>query len=743
MKRKVLSILFALVLVLSFSLVMAVPAVASPDPRTLEVSPRTLPTILLDGVIGSEEWGSPDFSGTQTVDVSSFEVNIYVENDDENLYIAAEYVSGDFSVAQSLGLATALNIYIDANPPTLLDGVVDNGDLGIIASDDVIHIPYDPGANDWDWQEEGSASAAGIEIVADGDYMIGNGIVEVKIPLGFEHTDQTLDPDQGTKTYLDIVPGDTIGLLFQAFGNNYIPLWPTVPEDTNAGWPETYTPLTLAPFSSIQAAINAAELGDTVDVAKGTYNENVLIEERLTLLGAQHGEDPTVDGGRVGDESTINAAGITISADSVTVDGFTITGAPKSAISTSSDENIIVNNILSNNGYRGVEIGGTSDDNTIANNVMSHNGREGIYLFEDEGGNTIENNVISHSGRPGIYVSWSDDNTIENNVISYSGEVDSGEWVAGISLNGALRNTLTGNTLSNQCRGICMRDSVENTLTHNTISNNDYGIYLRTGKVTGNTGNEVHHNNIVGNTEYGVYNAETETFDATNNWWGDVAGPDSVGAPPHNPYTNFTEGDAVSDYVDYLPWLIQIELVEGWNIWSVPIILDVACLPQLDAALTDEELVDLAYYFDSTTQDWYNIPEDASLMDAWYIKMFEPVTVNIWASSGKAFPWQKEMKVGWNFVGLAELYPMPAPEALTSALYGTGEANLWGYSQVMSPSLNGASWTYLRETTPATMPIMVPTKGYWVFMVNDGVLGGFSSTPIVEVDEPLPGPEEP
>jgi len=32
---------------------------------------------------------------------------------------------------------------------------------------------------------------------------------------------------------------------------------------------------------------------------------------------------------------------------------------------------------------------------------------------------------------------------------------------------------------------------------------------------------------------------------------------------------------------------------------------------------------------------------------------------------------------------------------------------------------------------------MLPTKGYWVFMVNDGVLGGFASTPIIEVSTPI------
>jgi len=55
-------------------------------------------------------------------------------------------------------------------------------------------------------------------------------------------------------------------------------------------------------------------------------------------------------------------------------------------------------------------------------------------------------------------------------------------------------------------------------------------------------------NEITGNGEYGVRVVGTPTngfvLDAINNWWGDASGPNSGGT-----------GDAVSDYVDYEPWL--------------------------------------------------------------------------------------------------------------------------------------------------------------------------------------------
>jgi len=80
------------------------------------------------------------------------------------------------------------------------------------------------------------------------------------------------------------------------------------------------------------------------------------------------------------------------------------------------------------------------------------------------------------------------------------------------------------------------------TITGNTITGSSIGIYSYLSTTTANF------NNIYNNTDYGVVNWDATVLDATHNWWGDVSGPTHAENPGGT-------GDAVSDNVDYTPWL--------------------------------------------------------------------------------------------------------------------------------------------------------------------------------------------
>ena len=79
-----------------------------------------------------------------------------------------------------------------------------------------------------------------------------------------------------------------------------------------------------SPFCSIQSGINAASSGDTVQVAAGTYNENISMKSAVVIQGAGQGVS-IIDGG--GSGSVVTAIGIDSAA---TLDGFTITNGAAS-----------------------------------------------------------------------------------------------------------------------------------------------------------------------------------------------------------------------------------------------------------------------------------------------------------------------------------------------------------------------------------------------------------------------------
>lgn len=100
-------------------------------------------------------------------------------------------------------------------------------------------------------------------------------------------------------------------------------------------------------YNTIQAAINAANPGDVIDVDAGTYNENVIVNIAVTLNGAN--ADVTC-GSRVSESIIAPGSGLPISvtANGVTINGFEITapGYPNAIVcGNTSDLDIIFNNI--------------------------------------------------------------------------------------------------------------------------------------------------------------------------------------------------------------------------------------------------------------------------------------------------------------------------------------------------------------------------------------------------------------
>ncbi len=216
---------------------------------------------------------------------------------------------------------------------------------------------------------------------------------------------------------------------------------------------------------SIQAALNAARPGDTVQVQSGIYHENLNISRQVVLLGEGR---PLLDAGASGN-------GVTLHADNITVSGFDIRTTRRIGIQAVSNGNTIANNSISGC-LDGIRLD-RSHSNHIVNNDINNN-TNGLTLYSSNG-NRIENcdirdNNINEESDCGIYLIYSQGNVIQNNQLKNNGDTS-------ISLRSASSNSILNNTVTeNDWYGISLSESSNtNRIEYNNASNNnDAGIYL-------------------------------------------------------------------------------------------------------------------------------------------------------------------------------------------------------------------------------------------------------------------------
>jgi hypothetical protein len=180
-----------------------------------------------------------------------------------------------------------------------------------------------------------------------------------------------------------------------------------------------------------------------------------------------------------------------------------------------------------------------------------------------------------------------------------------------------------------------------------------------------------------------------------------------------------------------ITYSLYVNLTAGWNTFSTPVALD----PDLDTLndLLPGNTYDVAFGFDAVSQSWklLNGASQVQPCQAIYIKMKESRTVPLTENTNLTSPPCTVLSAGWNLVGLANLQSLKANEALVSVYEVTG--GLIGYSQVVSQGVGSQkAWVYIRDQIISPVEDsgwLQPFRGYWVFMVNPGILAGFSTTP--------------
>jgi len=236
-------------------------------------------------------------------------------------------------------------------------------------------------------------------------------------------------------------------------------------------------------YTSIQAAIDASESGDTIIVHNGTYHENVVVNKQLTLIGIGM---PVVDGER--DYSTI-----AVTANYCTIDGF---GAIHSSSRRWNDAGIRVssygNNIRNNSIHDsnvGIYLSGAGS-NTLTNNTVYANS-QGIRMYQS-GGNMLRNNNMSGNTYNLDVFAWSPDcyahdidtsNTVNGKPVYYL--VDKSDMVIDSSSNAGYVGVVNSSnivvkdlTLENNGQGVLFAYTSGSRIENVDASKNYYGTYL-------------------------------------------------------------------------------------------------------------------------------------------------------------------------------------------------------------------------------------------------------------------------
>ncbi|MEA2348695.1 MAG: hypothetical protein QOG62_2482 [Thermoleophilaceae bacterium] len=343
---------------------------------------------------------------------------------------------------------------------------------------------------------------------------------------------------------------------------------------------------------SLQAGIDAATNGDTINVCAGTYNAAggapaANVGKKLTINGAQAGVDAR--SARSGAESVVNDAdgGFLLAggSDGSTVDGFTVqgvtTGTGAGIAMPAGNDDRILNNIVTLNTI-GISVNSDGPkDTVIRQNRITNNNEPGASagsgIYGDAGVDSvlIDKNVFTQQTNaavifvgPGnsdvgitgnslgdslVYLQNSKDVDIARNINAapqfHAVQLDGGNSNVDIHNNGFTAN-------NDGWSAIRVSDS--------SAQGDNSDVSIRSNALTGPTGGtgafginvsayegQLHaaYNSITGFVAGGINNSDAnDTIDARNNWFGCNDGPGQTGC-------DTVTGSDASD-VDVTPFLV-------------------------------------------------------------------------------------------------------------------------------------------------------------------------------------------
>ena len=342
--------------------------------------------------------------------------------------------------------------------------------------------------------------------------------------------------------------------------------------------------LQVRPGESVAAAVQAARAGDTVRVARGTYNERVTIDKPLVLQGIDR---PTLGGANRGDVIRVRAADVTIEGFIVRDSGIDLgaqnagiyiePGADRALVQDcelvanlfgiwleqSADSTLRHNVIIGRRDLQsaargnGIQVYNTTNSRVIGNQVSFT--RDGIYV--DYSRHALFRGNRIHHVRYGTHYMNTNDSTWEDNEVyrnrgglalmevrslTVRNNVAWGNEDHGIMLRTIQDSIVEHNVVAGNGRGFFIYDAEFNSVRNNLVIRNRTGIHL----TAGSSNNAIDGNDFIDNEEQVKFVAarDVEWGRIRGNYWSNYSGWDQGGDGV---------GDVVheaNDVVDRLNW---------------------------------------------------------------------------------------------------------------------------------------------------------------------------------------------
>jgi len=317
-------------------------------------------------------------------------------------------------------------------------------------------------------------------------------------------------------------------------------------------------------FETIQEAINSLLVSprDTIRVRHGMYNEHVVVNKTVSLIGEDR-LTTFIDGSGTGTVVNITSNNVYFSGFAVENGdyGICVFGSTGSAVIGNNANNNYAFGIIvdyfsinctisennANQNWIGISVKKESHNCTITENNIENNEYHGLQIYLSQNC-TITRNNANNNMYYGIHVYFSNNSIISKNMANSN--------AGGINLEESDHCNVDKNLAHNNYYGLCFLCSDHSTAVGNTASNNRVGVYLYCSNST-----IFYHNNFVNNTNQveivESYNSAWDnSYPSGGNHWSNYTGVDQFSGPGQD--------EPGSDGIGDTPHVIDVNNVDKY-----------------------------------------------------------------------------------------------------------------------------------------------------------------------------------